>query len=538
MSNIKDPKVNPFRLLPIVHSLYRTLISNLNVPANYNGGFLTEFFLLAIVTASKKMGLLKSLTLAQSLISSSLAAMVPRASDAKAFGPSTNLKLPYSLDDAASAVVSIATKKPFVVLEDVPSLRDVKCADGNVVMAFDSADAIQAVRAVWPSSGEFVVVMSESAGTCSGDRERGLFLLGELTHDEEKLTITAAAEKRRPRDEIEDAVIDFSRKKKVGAGRSSALAAKNARSAAGENKSDPLPIASETFEVDLSDTTLADTEGLYLRADRASFTSTVELEGHVHYNMGAMELEEFKIQLHVEYDLDLNVTANINSRLGLDVISWSPLSASISAISIPGIIDIGPRATFSIGVELAAEGPVNVTTGYHSTLEGATAILDLLDENGTKAEGWEPQTSGSAEVSTQVALQINPYADLSVAFGINVFEGALDLSAGIAARPTLVNAFVIGSDFEFDSETGLELSGPECPDAEEAGGCCSNGAWYESRFWFEVRAYVTQFYRVPLYTVDLPIYEGQCWAFGEEAGNSTEPVPEPPKCRKKRASVA
>ncbi|TLD23729.1 hypothetical protein PspLS_06409 [Pyricularia sp. CBS 133598] len=486
------------------------------------------------------MGLLKSLTLAQSLTGFSLATSMPRAeSEGKAFVPSTNLRLPYNLEDAASAVVNVVTRKPSVVLEDVPSLKDVKCADGNVVMVFDSADGIKAVKDVWPSSGDFVVVMSESAGTCSGDRERGFFLLGELTHDDEKLTVTAVAEKRRPRDEIKDAIVDFSRKKKVGVRQRSGIMAKNTRSTASKNQSEPLPIASETFEVDLSDTTLADTDGLYLHADRALFTSTVEFEGHLHYNLEAMELEEFNIQTQVEYDLDLNVTANIDSRLGLDLIRWSPLSASISAFNIPGIISIGPRATFSIGVELAAEGPVNVTTGYHSTLEGATVVLDLLDEEGTKAEGWEPETSGGAEVSTQVALQINPFADLSVDFGIDVFEGALDLSAGIAARPTLVNAFVIGSDFEFDGETGVELSGPDCPDAEETGGCCSNGAWYESRFWFEVRAFVTQFYRVPLYTVDLPIYEGQCWEFGGESGNSTEPVGEAPKCKKKkRSSVA
>ncbi|KAI6353346.1 hypothetical protein MCOR25_009031 [Pyricularia grisea] len=470
------------------------------------------------------MWLHKSLALAHSLIGLNSAAIVPRAEfDTKAFAPSTNLKLPYKLEDAALVVVIIATKKPFVVLEDVPSLKDVKCANGNVIMAFDSADGIEAIRDVWPSSGDFVIVMSESAGTCSGDRERGFFLLGELTHDEEKLTVTAAAEKRRPRDDIDDVIIDFSRKKKVGTRKSSGMMAKDTRSTASKNQSEPLPIASETFEVDLSDTMLADTEGLYLHADTALFTSTVELGGHVHYNMGAMELEEFKIQLQVEYDLELNVTANIDSRLGLDIIGWSPFSASISAINIPGIINIGPRATFSIGVELAAEGPANVTTGYHSTLQDAVVVLDLLDETGSKTEGWEPETFGGAKVSTQVALQINPFADLSVAFGIDVFEGAVDLSAIIAARPTLVNAFVIGSDFEFDGETGVELSGPDCPDAVETGNCCDSGAWYESRFWFEVRAYVTQFYRVPLYTVNLPIYGGQFWEFGDESANFTKP---------------
>ncbi|TLS27229.1 hypothetical protein PpBr36_05509 [Pyricularia pennisetigena] len=479
------------------------------------------------------MGLLQSITVAQSLVGMAMAAAVHAGgAGTKGYAPSTNLKLPYDLGDA-SAMVSVAMKRPSVVLDDLPSLADVRCADGSVVMTFDDADGLQAVKHSWPSSGDFLVVMSESAGTCSGDKERGFFLLGELRHDEEKLTVTAAAEKRRPRDEIQDAIIDFSRRTKTIKRSPEDAPTTVTEPTADESRSEPLPVASETFDVDLSNTTLADRQGLYLHAERALFTSTLQLDGHLHYNLEELELDEFTMRVEVDYDLDLNVTANIDGRLGLDVIGYSPLSASISAVTIPGIIDIGPIASFSIGVELAAQGPVNTTAGYRSTVEGAVATLNLLDEDGSTASGWSPETSGSANVSTQVALQINPFAELSVGFGVDVFEGTLELTAGISARPTLVNAFVIGSDFSLGGETGVELTGPACPGADEVGGCCHNAAWYESRFWFEVNADLTQFYRVPLYKLDLPIYVGECWAFGD-ADNATAPVQQKPKCNKKK----
>ncbi|TLD11694.1 hypothetical protein PspLS_11759 [Pyricularia sp. CBS 133598] len=454
------------------------------------------------------MGLLKSLAIAQSLIGLAMAmAMAQTGTETQTFTPANDLKLPYSLD-ATSAMVSVVMKKPSIVLENLPSFSDVKCADGNVILSFKNAEAVKAARNAWPSSGDFIIVMDEAPGTCSGDRERGFFLLGELSHDEEKFTITAAAQKRDPKDEVEDAVIHFTRTTEVAAEETTQLVARGGRKT--------LKIGPKTFKVDLSNKTLINTKPLYIHMDRARFTSTVQIEGHVHFNLAKMKLKEFNLQLTLDYDLDLNVTTRFNGRIPLDAISQSPLVAGISAIHIPGILNIGPRAAVSLGVETAAEGPVNVTAVYRSTMKGATARLDLLDKKGSKAEGWKPKTTGSADVSTRLQLQLNPFVDFTVEFAIRVFGGLMDLGSGITVRPTLVNAYVIGSNYT-QNETGIELTGPKCPDSAAKGSCCFNSAWYESRFWFEVRAFVTTFYRIPLYKVNVPIYKGECWPLDKSA---------------------
>ncbi|TLS22049.1 uncharacterized protein PpBr36_09666 [Pyricularia pennisetigena] len=485
------------------------------------------------------MWLLKSLTVVQSLIGLGMAlAMAQTGSETQTYNPATDLKLPYSLD-TVSAMVSVVMKKPSIVLENLPSLSDVKCADGNVILSFTNAEAVKAVRDAWPSSGDLILVMDEAPGTCSGDRERGFFLVSELVHDEETFTITATAEKRDPKDEMDDVVVHFTRTTEATAEERADLVARSGKKT--------LRLGPKTFKVDMSNKTLINTKPLYIRTDRATFTSTVQIEGHVHFSFAKMKLKEFNIQLELDYDLDLNVTARVNSRIGFDPLTFSPLVVGIPGVYIPGMLYIGPRAAISFGVEAAAEGPANITAGYRSTIKGATARLDLLNKNGTKAEGWTPNKTASVDVSTRMQLQLNPFADLTVEFAIRMFGGIVDLGTGLTARSTLVNAYVIGSNFTHNG-TGIELTGPKCPDSAVMGSCCLNSAWYERRFWFEIRAFVTSFYRIPLFKVVDPIDKTECWpleqpengwavlANASRVGNWTGSL-QKPKCKKRMSNI-
>ena len=81
---------------------------------------------------------------------------------------------------------------------------------------------------------------------------------------------------------------------------------------------------------------------------------------------------------------------------------------------------------------------------------------------------------------------------------------------GDVVEATTINAGIRGS---FNASMSLKLTTSNAP--------------------IEVNADLTQFYRVPLYKLDLPIYVGECWAFGD-ADNATAPVQQKPKCNKKK----
>ncbi|KAL8302938.1 hypothetical protein RB600_006694 [Gaeumannomyces tritici] len=125
-----------------------------------------------------------------------------------------------------------------------------------------------------------------------------------------------------------------------------------------------------------------------------------------------------------------------------------------------------------------------------------------------------PRAAGRSPAAARVELQLNPFADLTVAVGACLFEGLAELSAGLSARAALVNAFAVGRDFGFDSDTGVEVGPPRECAGNGGDDCCAGGAWHGSRFWFGVVAFVTGLYREPLYTYEVPMTEAQCWELG------------------------
>ncbi|KAL8358949.1 hypothetical protein RB601_008173 [Gaeumannomyces tritici] len=129
-------------------------------------------------------------------------------------------------------------------------------------------------------------------------------------------------------------------------------------------------------------------------------------------------------------------------------------------------------------------------------------------------EAAAPRAAGRSPAAARVELQLNPFADLTVAVGACLFEGLAELSAGLSARAALVNAFAVGRDFGFDSDTGVEVGPPRECAGNGGDDCCAGGAWHGSRFWFGVVAFVTGLYREPLYTYEVPMTEAQCWELG------------------------
>ncbi|KAL8369618.1 hypothetical protein RB595_000108 [Gaeumannomyces hyphopodioides] len=434
----------------------------------------------------------------------------------QAFAPSTNVSLPWrDQNGTTSAVVQATMKKPAVVLETLPSLDGVSCPGGNassavVVIRFGDAGALEQGRESWRlnGTGSLLLITSDEHQGCSDSHDRTVFSVGSIEYDTGELTATASVEKHWFRDEMADVVIDFSRRRETGGTPTSGGNISTSTVASGA----AWPEISKTLEVDVSNHSLVDTPDLAVRLNEASVRATVQLSGHVHYNPLLARLEEFRVELELDMDASLDVAARVDGRLAVTPVRYSPLSVTLSAVKIPGIIDVGPMASLTLGLEVAAEGPVNATASCGAVVDGARARLDLLDPDDSSASGWEAATRGAAQASAQVELQLNPFADLTVAVGARLFEGLAELSAGLSARAALVNAFAVGRDFGFDSDTGVEVGPPaECAGGED---CCPGGAWYESRFWFGVVAFVTGLYRKPLYTYEVPMTEAQCWELG------------------------
>jgi hypothetical protein len=91
----------------------------------------------------------------------------------------------------------------------------------------------------------------------------------------------------------------------------------------------------------------------------------------------------------------------------------------ISGIKIPGILDLGPFLTVSVGAEISAISlSAGVQSGAKATIDDAAILeVDLLNPEENKFSGWEPQIDlvdvrVDASISGGVAVFLKPKIEL------------------------------------------------------------------------------------------------------------------------------
>lgn len=241
-------------------------------------------------------------------------------------------------------------------------------------------------------------------------------------------------------------------------------------------------------------------------AENSSFSGSLAVSGRLHYSW----LKFKPTSLYIDVDMSLAAATNIQVAAGItydnNVYTYTPATASVSAFSIPGILDVGPTLSFSLGVEVMVSGAVDISADLTATLADGSVHLDLLDSKNTVTSGWTPVYTHETNISVAAEAQVNPFVELTAEIGVNFLSGTLDLSTGVTARPELINAFDINATFDISNSANVTL--PASTDAT-----CVNGMWYSSAFAFIVTGFVTQFYSLELYRLDVPIYESGCWSW-------------------------
>ncbi|KAJ5059932.1 hypothetical protein PSV09DRAFT_2373404 [Bipolaris maydis] len=398
----------------------------------------------------------------------------------EAMVPAKEIVLGYAAE-GMSALVDVAMKQPTVVLEEVAGIASVKCTDAVVSMTFSDTAAVTAAFAAWPKSN-FIIITYSPDGGCNTADERGFYTISGLKFDEASRTATASGLRSALDEQSEDAVVEFDT--------TTAPAKRDLQASIGGEING----------------TLIDTENLKIVVDQAKFQSNIRIKGGFRFNF--LKFKPSKMYLDVDYSglVNLNVSTSVTASYSSNIYNYEPLSASVSAFSIPGILDVGPIAQFGLGVEFAASGTVNASLGVHSEIINGQVHLNLLDTNKTSTSGWKPETSVSSDVNAEVSLQLNPYLDLNLALGIRVFKGVIDLTTGIDVKPQIINAFSADLSFAYASSSGVTFTKPDTA-------TCPNGAWFASTFNMDVNAYIGFIYTRTLYNLNAPIFQSQCWNF-------------------------
>ncbi|RAH46324.1 uncharacterized protein BO95DRAFT_361744 [Aspergillus brunneoviolaceus CBS 621.78] len=407
-----------------------------------------------------------------------------RAADVSQTGiaPEKDITLYYQAasQPLTAATVDAQMKLPTVVLEEITTISSVSCSADAVEVVFSSTADYQRSVSAWPSSS--FILLTNHLGNCDAENERGVYLVDSSTVGSANNTITAQTTRSSFRDQAQSISVLFS------------------ASAVASRKRDWTISVSDEWSGEL-----IDTKDLAIDVQDVSLSTTLDLSGGMELDVTNSTATSLYLELDLALLAQLNVSAQATAAYSTDLWSYTYDALSVSAFEITGILSVGPSLTLGVGVEFGVTGEANITAALSTQITSGTIYLDLLHSGASTSSGWTPTQTASATLSGEVDAQLNPFADVELAVGVNVLDGLLEVSAGVEARAEVVNSFSVAGAADVSSTTGVT--------AVTGTGACSNGYWFTSDFVFDVDAFVTGLYSVTLYTVTLPIFATDCLAF-------------------------
>ncbi|KAH7381060.1 hypothetical protein BKA64DRAFT_685577 [Cadophora sp. MPI-SDFR-AT-0126] len=449
----------------------------------------TPRIILGPVRSSKLSVIASSLSAASSVQN---AAAVP-ASKVQPIVPQTNITLGYSsinVTDQMSALIQATMKLPSVLLEDIDSISSVDCSTDSVAVKFANQADFEESFADWPSSN--FILFTNHLGDCDTDNERGLYVVSSVAFDNATFTVTASSKKSTFDEQTDEMTIEYTKPADTGVSKRE---------------------ITQTWFGDFPGNLILNDDplkkSLSISVNEPKLGGNIAVSGHLHFSWLKLKATSF----YVDVDLGLSASANVKVSAGLsydnDVYTFSPASITVSAFSIPGILDVGPALAFTMGVEVAASGTVEISADLSATISNGKAHIDFLDSKNTVTSGWDPVYTHAVNVSAAVEAQVNPFVELTAEMAVSFLGGLLDLSSGVRARPTLINVFSLNAQFNIDNANNVTI--PASTDET-----CVNGLWFSNAFDFIVTAFVTQFYEIEVYRLDVPIYKSGCWTWAPD----------------------
>lgn len=395
---------------------------------------------------------------------------------------SHNVSLVYGAGGIKASIAAALTR-PAVVLEDLPGIASVKCSGAEMALAFHDDAAFETASKTWPKS-DFIIITHSPDGACNTVEERGFYIAKSHTSNAESRNIIVEVTASSLKDQSKGATINF--------------------------QTGVTPVKrdiSGTVTANISGK-LVETDHVTVTAEQARFESTIHLKGRL--DLDILRLKAKAIELDIDFSAlaSLNLSASVTGDYSTELLNLKPLAVSVSPFSILGVVSVGPIAEFGLGIEFGADGNLNATLDADAGIRDGKVHLDLLDSKKTTANGWEPSVNVASDVDALVRLQLNPFIELSLAVGIKAFNGIVDLSAGVAVKPKVINAFSVNGEVALNSDSGVKFNPP-------AKGECTNGAWFASILDLDVDAYVSPLFKKTLVELQKPIYKSQCWTLAK-----------------------
>ncbi|KND87082.1 hypothetical protein TOPH_08253 [Tolypocladium ophioglossoides CBS 100239] len=425
--------------------------------------------------------------------------------------PSTNVSLNWGSQSSGLVHVSLEMNHPTVLLEEIGAIAAVDCEAASVTITFSRADAFHEAVAGWSADDGFVLVTNH-LGNCDADKERGVFLAQGITSDSNTLTVVALGEKTDIKSTAGLTEISFS-SIPVHSKRATNLDVNGLTLA----HSLSLPHATKLYSYHHDPNV-----DVHVTADSAALSMGATFSGKLRYSIFKAKLHEMSFDIDAHASVDLVLTTSLTTEFNTTFTYGAP-PLTYSIVKVPGIVSLGPALDIAIGVYLAADAGVSVTTNLGAEIANGNFHLDFLDQSRSSATGWKPTFHAAANISEHAAVAIDPYVDITAKLDFQLLGGLVDLSGGMTARPRFNNDFTLnGNQHVNDVNDVNNLNGTwhrqdkgrthavARSQGEFAG--CAQGLGIKSGFEFSVIAFVTQWWKKTIYSVDVPIAD-KCYSW-------------------------
>ncbi|PPJ59982.1 hypothetical protein CBER1_10141 [Cercospora berteroae] len=138
-------------------------------------------------------------------------------------------------------------------------------------------------------------------------------------------------------------------------------------------------------------------------------------------------------------------------------------TVALPGVSIPGIITVGPLATFSVDGKVGVAALGRVLLGGKVEFPEIKAVLDVIDLDASELSGFKPTFTPRFEAGGELTISSSLGMPISVGIGIDFLNGAFEKGVALVTRPYIGteihwNTTPIGTGVDEDGCDGIDWS--------------------------------------------------------------------------------
>ncbi|KAJ4418342.1 hypothetical protein N0V82_005623 [Gnomoniopsis sp. IMI 355080] len=415
--------------------------------------------------------------------------------DENPFLAQTNVTLPYGLNDTNYVNITL-TVSSAVLLEAIESLTNVDCAADSVTVSFNSTNSLDAAFAAW-SAYKDLVLITNHLGDCDTEYERGFFVADSF--EISNSTLVATAEKSNVTSVASHMRANFTGLPGLS---STVVPTKTKR----DIVIDPDAVSVST-EWDLTPSlTLFEYDPyVTVTANSGSLALGVTLDGYLDFDIWTFSLDALYVDAATTVSADLELELAVNAPYS-DTFSYSD-GIEYYVVDVPGILTFGPELSFAVGAAVDVDAAIDVTLDIGADIANGTIHLDFVGDE-TAAEGWTPTYHADLTLGEEGTIGVAPFVSVTVGLDFTILGGLLDLSGGLTPKVEFPITATLNASQVVSGATGTNVTVTQVG----ADGTCSNGVEVVSDFEFTLDAFLTEFWNMTLYSVEVPIAD-ECYTW-------------------------